>query len=189
MSALVIILLSTVLIQGSALALGAVRSASSARLSLSNELREASFTIVTTTLSAVLGYAIARYVLTPLKLEYFRTPVLVLIITLIIIATRSVIDITNHDLRHQVLTLLTTQCALLGMALFTNYFSGSLLQAFLYALGAACTLAILSAAFKGLMDRIDSNSIPFVFRGIPVSLISAGLIALALMGFAGIVRN
>jgi electron transport complex protein RnfA len=189
MSALVIILLSTVLIQGSALALGTVRPALSARLSLSHELREASFTIITITLSALLGYAITHGVLIPLELEYLRTPALVLTTTAIIIVARSMIDNNRLELRHEVLTLLTNQCALLGVALFTSYFSDSVLQAFVYGLGAAFTLAILSAAFKALIDRIDANSIPFVFRGIPVALISAGLMALALMGFAGIVRN
>lgn len=189
MSALVIILLSTVLIQGSSIALGGAQPPSSARLSLSVELREAMFTLITITLNAVMGYAVTHYALMPLQMEYLRTPTLVMLTATIIVVTRSIIDSGKQDPRHQVLVLMTNQCALLGLALFTNYFADSLFEAFLYGLGAAFSLAILSISFRALMERIDTNAIPFVFRGVPVSLISAGLMALALMGFAGIVRN
>lgn len=189
MSALVIILLSTVLIQGSSIALGEERSSSSARLSLGTELREAAFTLITITLSSFVGYAITYYALKPLQVEYLRLPSLVFLTALIIVITRSRIDQSKQNSNYHVLVLMTNQCALLGVTLFVSYYADSLLESFLYGAGAAISLAILSAAFRALTERIEPDSIPFVFRGIPISLISAGLMALALMGFAGIVRN
>ncbi len=191
MSALVIILLGTVLIQGSSLILGneSSRLPLQARLSLSAELREASFTIITITLSAVFGFSITHYILMPLQLNYLRTPALVFITACIIIAARSFIDVAEHSPQHRVLVLLTNQCALLGVALFSAFLSNSLPESFAYGFGASLALALLSAAFRALMERINTSAIPFVFRGIPLSLISAGLMALALMGFAGIIRN
>ena len=187
MSALVIILLGTVLIQGSALVLGGTTPPVQARMSLSMELREAAFTMVTLTLSAVMGFIITHYILDTLQLDYLRTPVIVVTVATIIIIARAVTG--RQDSQHQVLVLLTNQCALLGIALFTASFADSVPEAFLYGLVSACALAILSAAFKALMERVNTNSIPIVFRGIPLALISAGLLALALMGFAGFVHN
>lgn len=187
MSALVIILLGTVLIQGSALVLGGTTPPVQARLSLSMELREAAFTMVTLILGAVMGFITTHYILDTLQLDYLRTPVIVLTVAAIIVVAQ--IFTSKQDSQHQVLVLLTNQCALLGMALFTASFANSVLEAFWYGLVSACALAVLSAAFKTLMERVNTNIIPFVFRGIPLALMSAGLVALALMGFAGVVHN
>jgi electron transport complex protein RnfA len=189
MSALVIILLGTVLIQGSVIALGGTHPPLHARLSLSTELREAAFTIVVITLGATSSFAATRYVLMPLQLDYLRTPAIVFITATVIVAARSFIDITQHNSRDRVLLLLTNHSAFLGMALFVCYFAESFTEAFVYALSSASALAILSTAFRALMERIDTSVIPFAFRGIPLSLISAGLMALALMGFAGLIHN
>ena len=189
MSALVIILLGTVLIQASSIVLGQSRAPLQARLSLSIELREAAFTLVSITVSSVLGYTITDYLLKPWKLEFLRTPVLLLATAAAILSTRALIDTARLDARHQVVVMMTNQCALLGVTLFVTYYADSWTEAFLYGLGSAAALAVLSASFKLLLERIDTTAVPFVFRGIPLSLISAGLMALALMGFAGIVKN
>lgn len=188
MSALVIILLGTVLIQGSSLVIGGSRPAVHARLFLSNELREAAFTVIAITLSAALGFAVTHYLLEPFALNYFRTPAIVLSTAAVVVSARSWVA-PIRDRQHEVLVLLTDQCALLGLALFSACFADSIFEACLYGFVAACALAVLSVAFKLLMERIDRNAVPFVFRGIPLALISAGLMALALMGFAGIIRN
>lgn len=188
MSALLIILLGTVLIQGSALVLGGARPAVHARISLATELREAAFTIAAMTLSAVLGFVVTHHVLTS-GVMYLRTPAIVLTTAAAIIITRALVDASTRNAQHQVLVILTGQCALLGIALFSAYFADSLLQSFVYGFVTAISLAILNAAFSALIERVDTDATPFVFRGIPVALISAGLMALALMGFAGIVHN
>ncbi len=188
MSALVIILLGTVLIQSSPLALDGSRSLIKARLSFTDEIRHALFTLITITLSAVLGFVVVHDVLMPLRLEYLRTPIIVLGIAAIIYAYNKWLH-AGEVLQYSPLIILTNHCALLGIALFTAWYSESLLAALSYGFGAACALALLSAAFKALMERIDTTVIPFVFRGIPLSLISAGLMALAWMGFAGLVHN
>ena len=169
--------------------LGDVDTPSQARLSLPAELREASFTVVAITLSSVFAYAVTQYALQPLQLSHLRTPVIVATTALAIVTVRFFIDTVQQNPRHRMLALLTNQCTLIGIALFSVYHANSMLEAISYGLGAAVALVILNAAFTALMERINTHAIPFVFRGIPSSLITAGLMALALMGFAGIVRN
>lgn len=194
MAALLIILLGTVLIQGSAIALGNVPAAAHARGNFATELRTALVTLITITLAAVLGFTVMHYLLIPWQLEYLRTPAIVMGVALIVVCIRSAVPsrqpLTDRPAqRMTLLAQLTVQCALLGIAFFTATFTETVSEAFAYGVGAACALALLSAAFAALMERIDNNSIPFVFRGIPLALISAGFMALALMGFVGLIRS
>jgi electron transport complex protein RnfA len=78
---------------------------------------------------------------------------------------------------------------MLGLALFSATALETVSEALLYGLGAALILAVLSASFLALRERIDVADVPMIFRGIPIALITAGFMALALMCFAGMVRN
>lgn len=190
MAALLIILLGTVLIQGSAIIVGSRPVVSHARGVFADELRAAAFTLFTLTLAAVFGFCITHYLLTPFKLDYLRTPLLVGGVALIFVLARSLLDQIPGAIRWpDLLAHLTTQAALLGIAVFTSVAAESIIEAFAYGIGAACGLAILSSSFASLLARVDTDDVPFVFRGVPVALITAGLMALALMGFAGMIRN
>jgi len=188
MSALVIILLGTVLIQSSSIAADNTHPLP-ARMSLSDEIRGAAFTLISITLSALMGFAVTHYALNAWQFDYLRTPVIVLLTVAIILCTRAIVGHKNDEHPAPVLTLLTNQCALLGVALFASFYSQTLLGALASGFAVAVALVVLSAAFKGLMERVDRNLVPFVFRGIPIALITAGFMALALMGFVGIFKN
>lgn len=189
MAALLIILIGTVLIQGSATA-GGPRPAKRARGVTADELRAAAFTLLTITVSAAMGFAVTHYVLAPLKLDYMRTPVLLCGAALIFVAARRLFERIPGAIRWpDLLAHLTTQVALFAMALFTAVYSESMLGALGDGLGAAAALALLNSAFTALVGRLDEADVPFVFRGIPVALITAGFMALALMGFAGMISG
>jgi len=147
------------------------------------------FTLASVTLSAIAGFAVTRYVLNVWQLDYLRTPAIVLATAIIILVTRPLAKRKDRTQRIDVLTLLTNQCALLGVGLFTSAFSQSFTGAMSCGIAIAFSLVVLSSAFKSLMERIDNGIVPFAFRGIPIALITAGFMALALMGFAGIVKN
>jgi len=190
MAALLIILLGTVLIQGSAIVVGSLPTTRRARGVFADEFRAATFTLATLTLAALFGYCVSHYLLAPFKLDYLRTPVLVIGIALIFVGARTVLDGIPGAIRWpDVLAHLTTQVALLGIAVFTATAAESIPEALAYGIGAACGLAVLSTSFAALLERIDTVDVPFVFRGIPIALITAGFMALALMGFAGMIRN
>jgi electron transport complex protein RnfA len=78
---------------------------------------------------------------------------------------------------------------MLGLALYSATQLETIAQALLYGFGAAVMLALLSASFAALRERIDAADVPIAFRGIPLALITAGFMALALMGFAGMVQQ
>lgn len=190
MTTLLIILLGTVLIQGSAVAVGASPVKQGARGIWTDELRTAGFTLVTLTVAALYGFAMTHYVLEPYRLAYLRTPLLLLGVAIIFLGARRWFDRVPGAIRWpDLMAHLTTQVALLGVALFTATYCASMLEAFAYGVGAASALAALSSAFAALLARVDTVAVPFVFRGIPVALITAGLTALALMGFAGLINR
>ncbi len=190
MATLLIILLGTVLIQGSAIAAGSRHQQFAARGIWTDEVRHASFTLLTITLASVSGYLLSHHVLLPLKLAYLQTPVLLLAVTSIFFISRTLLDKVPGAIRWpDLLAHLTTQSALLGMALFSATTLESVTEALGYGIGAAVLLAILSSTFTALRERIDTADVPITFRGIPIALITAGFMALALLGLSGMVRN
>lgn len=194
MATLLIILLGTVLIQGSAVAVGQVVTTPSATMTargvFADEFRTAIFTLITLTLASLAGLLLTRYVLQPTSLDYLQTPALLFAVGFIFIGTRAALEKVPGVIRWpDMLAHLTTQCAMLGMALFSATYVESVGEALTYGIGSATVLAVLSAAFAALRERIDAADIPVVFRGVPIALITAGFMALALMGFVGMVRN
>jgi H+/Na+-translocating ferredoxin:NAD+ oxidoreductase subunit A len=190
MTTLLIILLGTMLIQGSAIAVERQTTPNTARGVFADEFRTASFTLITVTLASLLGFIVTHVVLRPLQLDYLQMPALLCGITLIFLGARGLLTHVSGAVRWpDLLAHITTQCAMLGLALFSAAAVESAGESLLYGLGAAFTLAVLSASFLALRERIDAADVPMVFRGIPVALITAGFMALALMGFAGMVRN
>lgn len=188
MTTLLIILLGTMLIQGSAIA-GQAAVSRAARGVFADELRSAGFTIISLTLSSLFGFVITHAVLQPLQLGYLQTPALLGGVALIFLGTRAALSHVPGAVRWpDMLAHITTQCAMLGLALFSATALETIGEAFAYGLGAALALAMLSASFMALRDRIDAN-VPMIFRGIPIALITVGFMALALLGFVGMVRN
>lgn len=141
------------------------------------------------TLACGSSYLIDHYLLAPNDLGYLRTLAFIVVIAAIVQFTELVIQKTS-PLLHQVLgiylPLITTNCAVLGVALFQTAREYSFTQAmtFSFAGGAGFTLALLLMA--GLRERLNLASVPNVVQGTALSLMLAGLLSLAFMGFAGL---
>ena len=86
------------------------------------------------------------------------------------------------------LPLITTNCAVLGVALLNTYAQRSLFEALLFGLGSATGFGLVLVLFAAARERLDISPVPAAFRGIPIALVTAGLMALGFMGFAGMGR-
>lgn len=137
-------------------------------------------------LTTLLTHALYNFLLVPLGLEYLR-------IIAFIFAIASVVQMTELYIRqispvlHQLLgiylPLITSNCAILGLALTIAEFP--LHEAMIYAIGGAIGFGIVLVAFASLRERLQSEAIPRPFRGTPVALLTAGFMALAFAGFRG----
>jgi electron transport complex protein RnfA len=148
-------------------------------------------TFVLTTASG-LSYLVNRYLLIPTGTEYLRLLAFMLIIAGAVQFTELVIRRTS-PLLHQVLgiflPLITTNCAVLGIALLNVQQSENLVQALAYGFGGGLGFSLVIALFAGLRERTESADVPAAFQGAAISLITAAFMALGFMGFAGIARG
>ncbi len=144
------------------------------------------------TLSSVSSYLVNTFILMPLELEYLRTLALILSIAVVVQFTEMVLHYTS-PLLYQVLgiylPLITTNCAVLGVALLNIQQKHDLLASAIYGLGAALGFTLVLILFAAIREKIAVADVPMPFRGSAIGLITAGLMSLAFMGFSGLVRN
>ena len=144
------------------------------------------------TLSAVCSYLVNEYILIPLGLEYLRTIAFILVIAAVVQFTEMVVHKTS-PLLYQVLgiylPLITTNCAVLGVALLNVQEQHSFMESAVYGFGAAVGFSLVLSAFAAMRERIIAADVPAVFQGAPIALITAGLMSLAFMGFTGLVKG
>lgn len=140
---------------------------------------------------ALLGWVLTRLVLTPWHLDYLRTPALVAVVLIVV----PIIDLALRR-RGALLTqqpgfalVMSTNTALLGIALITLLRAATFGAAALLAIGSAIALAILLLAFAALYERLQHADVPVIFREAPLALITAGIMALAFMGFSGLIQE
>jgi electron transport complex protein RnfA len=141
------------------------------------------------TLSSASSYLLHRYVLLPLGLEYLSTLSFILVIAATVQLTEMVMRKTSPLLYRILgifLPLITSNCAVLGVALLNVQEQHNLLQSALYGFGAAAGFGIVLVAFSALRERVAFADVPPHFRGAPIGLVTAGLMALAFMGFTGL---
>lgn len=144
------------------------------------------------TLAAALSYLVEQYGLRPYHLDYLRTIVFIVVIAAVVQLTEMIVR-TVSPLLHRVLgiflPLITTNCAVLGVALLNARSSHGFLESLLYGFGAAAGFTLVLVLFAGVRERLDSADVPVPFRGAAIGLITAGIASLAFMGFSGWVRN
>jgi Na+-translocating ferredoxin:NAD+ oxidoreductase subunit A len=144
------------------------------------------------TLSSVCSYLVQEWLLAPLGLEYLRTIAFILVIAGVVQFTEMVVHKTS-PLLYQVLgiylPLITTNCAVLGVALLNVQESHGFLESFVYGFGAAAGFSLVLVLFAGVRERVAAADVPVAFRGASIALVTAGLMSLAFMGFAGLVRG
>jgi Na+-translocating ferredoxin:NAD+ oxidoreductase subunit A len=144
------------------------------------------------TLSSVCSYAVNRYLLLPLELEYLRTIVFIVVIAFVVQFTELVVHKTSPILYQALgifLPLITTNCAVLGVALLNVQAQNGFLQSALYGFGAAIGFSMVLVSFAALRERIELADVPLPFKGNAIALVTAGLMSMAFMGFAGWVEG
>jgi Na+-translocating ferredoxin:NAD+ oxidoreductase subunit A len=143
------------------------------------------------TLSSATAYLLHTYLLEPLGLEYLRTLSFILVIAGSVQFTEIMVRRLS-PLLDQVLgifiPLIATNCAVLGVALINVQQSNNFLESVFFGLGAAAGFALVLVLFASIRERLDAADIPVPFRGTAIALMTAGIMSLAFMGFAGMAR-
>jgi len=141
------------------------------------------------TLSSATSYLINEYLLVPLELEYLRTITFILVIAVVVQFTEMYVHKTS-SLLYQVLgiflLLITTNCAVLGVALLNIQEKHTFMQSVVYGFGAAVGFSLVLILFAAMRERIAVADVPEAFRGPAIALVTAGLMSLAFMGFSGL---
>lgn len=144
------------------------------------------------TLSSGLTYLAYHYVLTPLELTWLRTITFILVIAVTVQFTEMFVKKASPVLYRVLgvfLPLITVNCAVLGVSLLNiKKADNSLLLSLLYGFGAAVGFSLVLVLFAALRERIAVADVPVPFRGASIALVTAGLMSLAFMGFAGLIR-
>ena len=143
------------------------------------------------TLASVISWLVQRTILAPFDIEYLRTISFILIIASLVQFTEMVVHKTSPVLYASLgifLPLITTNCAVLGVALLNVQKEHSFLEATVYGIGAAMGFGLVLILFAGMRERIEVSDVPALLKGSPISLVNAGLMSLAFMGFAGMVK-
>lgn len=141
------------------------------------------------TLSAVLSYLINTWVLIPLNIEFLRTIAFIVAIAAVVNLTEMYVHKTSPVLYNVLgifLPLITTNCAVLGVALLNVQEQHSLVESIFYGLGAAGGFSMVLILFAALRERIDAADVPKPFQGSAIALITAGLMSLAFLGLGGL---
>ena len=149
-------------------------------------------TMFVLTLSSVASYLVETYLLAPLGLQYLRIIAFIVVIAFIVQFTEMVVHKTS-PLLYQVLgiflPLITTNCAVLGVALLNVQARHGLIESFLFGFGAATGFTLVLVLFAAMRERVEVADVPLPFKGSSIALITAGLVSMAFMGFSGLVKG
>ena len=137
-------------------------------------------------------HPIYTYILKPNRLEYFETIVFILVIAALVqfveIVMKKMIP-SLHKSLGVYLPLITTNCAVLGVALNNIKAGYNFIESMVNSLGVGLGFLLAMILFAGVRSRIENCPAPKCFRGIPITLVAASIVALAFFGFAGVVEN
>ena len=144
------------------------------------------------TLSSVCSYLVNEYLLKPFELDYLQTITFILVIAAVVQLTEMIMHKTS-PLLYQVLgiflPLITTNCAVLGVALLNVQQQHGFIESGLYGFGAAIGFSMVLVLFAAMRERIAAADIPVALRGPAIALVTAGLMSIAFMGFSGLVKT
>lgn len=163
-------------------------------MGVSNKLESAiGMSMATTfvlTLASMASYIVNTWLLQPLGLEYLRTIAFIMVIAAVVQFTKLFIEKASPLLYRVLgvfLPLITTNCAVLGVALQNTIRSHNFFHSTLYGFGAAVGFSLVLILFTAMRERLAVADVPTPFKGAAIAMITAGLMSLAFMGFAGLV--
>ncbi|MBQ3249415.1 MAG: electron transport complex subunit RsxA [Alistipes sp.] len=141
-------------------------------------------------LSSVVTWCLQTYVLNPFGIGYMQTIAFILVIAALVQMVEIVLKKVSPALYQALgifLPLITTNCAVLGVAIIAIQKDFDLLTGVVYSVAAALGFALALVLFAGIRERLEVEDVPQAMRGVPIALITAGLLAMAFMGFANVV--
>lgn len=141
-------------------------------------------------IASVVAWLLQTYLLVPFGIEYMQTIVFILVIAALVQMVEIILKKVSPALYQALgifLPLITTNCAVLGVAILMIQKEFSLLQGVVYAVSSALGFALALVLFAGIRERLDFEEVPAAFRGVPIALVTAGILAMASMGFSGLV--
>jgi electron transport complex protein RnfA len=164
-------------------------------MGVSNKLETAigmaSATTFVLTLASICSYLVYTYVLEPLSLTYLKTISFILVIAVVVQFAKMFIEKTSPLLYRVLgvfLPLITTNCAVLGVALLNTTKAHNFFQSAIYGFGAALGFSLVLILFSAMRERLGAADVPIPFKGAAIGMITAGLMSLAFMGFAGLIQ-
>lgn len=141
-------------------------------------------------LATLVTYLIMQYVLVPLNVAYLQTIAYILVIAALVQMVEIVLKKVAPSLYQALgvfLPLITTNCAVLGVAILVMQKNMNLLQSVIYATSIAIGFTLALVIFAGIREQMELTGVPKGMKGTPIALVTAGILAMAFMGFNGLV--
>ena len=141
-------------------------------------------------IASIAAYLLQYHILVPLGIEYMQTIVFILVIAALVQMVEIILKKVSPALYQALgvfLPLITTNCAVLGVAILLVQKEYNLLQSVVYSVSIALGFALALVLFAGIREKLDLEDVPKAMKGVPIALVSAGILAMAFMGFSGLV--
>lgn len=141
-------------------------------------------------ISSMMAYLLQYFVLVPLNIEYMQTIVFILVIATLVQMVEIVLKKVSPALYQALgvfLPLITTNCAVLGVAILLVQKEYNLLMSVLFAVSTAIGFTLALVLFAGIREKLELEDLPKAMKGMPIALVTAGILSMAFMGFAGLV--
>lgn len=143
------------------------------------------------TLSTIVTFLLQKFVLVPFGIEFLQTIMFILVIAALVQMVEIILKKISPSLYQALgvfLPLITTNCAVLGISILVVQKGYNLLEGITYAIGISLGFTLAMVIFAGLREHLELVEVPKGVKGIPIALITAGILAMAFMGFAGLVK-
>ncbi len=141
-------------------------------------------------IATIVTYLIQNYILVPLNITFMQTITFILVIASLVQLVEIILKKVSPAMYQALgifLPLITTNCAVLGVAILAVQNDYNLMESVVFAIANAIGFGLALITFAGLREHLDMVDVPKPFKGVPIAFIVAGLLALAFMGFSGIV--
>ncbi|KGN81860.1 MULTISPECIES: electron transport complex subunit RsxA [unclassified Porphyromonas] len=142
-------------------------------------------------IATIVTFLLQKFVLEPFGIAFMQTISFILVIAALVQMVEIILKKTSPALYQALgvfLPLITTNCCVLGVAILVIQKDFNLLESVVYAISTAIGFTLAMVVFAGIREQLDRTILPRAMRGIPIALISAGILAMAFMGFSGLVR-
>ena len=158
---------------------------------LTNAIGMSGAVLFVMTLATLVTYLIQHYILLPLNIGFMQTVTYILVIAALVQMVEIILKKVSPALYQALgvyLPLITTNCAILGVAILVIQKNYNLIESVVFAIANSLGFALALIIFSGIREQLDLADIPETMKGVPIALIVAGLLSLAFMGFAGLVK-